>query len=75
MRRVTKDDILVMFLLEDISDVWRSHDMRSAANDMIVCFKRLAEREGFEPSIRDEPYTHFPGVRLQPLGHLSTTLS
>ena len=31
----------------------------------------MAEREGFEPSIRFNPYTHFPGVRLQPLGHLS----
>ena len=31
----------------------------------------MAEREGFEPSIRGYPYTHFPGVRLQPLGHLS----
>ena len=34
----------------------------------------LAEREGFEPSIRFNPYTHFPGVRLQPLGHLSVVL-
>ncbi len=32
----------------------------------------LAERAGFEPAIRDKPYTHFPGVLLQPLGHLST---
>ena len=31
----------------------------------------LEERKGFEPLIRFEPYTHFPGVRLQPLGHLS----
>jgi hypothetical protein len=32
----------------------------------------MAEREGFEPSIRCYPYTRFPSVRLQPLGHLST---
>ena len=31
----------------------------------------LAEREGFEPSVRVAPHTHFPGVHLQPLGHLS----
>ena len=27
-------------------------------------------REGFEPSIRDKPYTPLAGERLQPLGHL-----
>jgi hypothetical protein len=32
----------------------------------------MAEREGFEPSIHLATYTHFPGVRLQPLGHLSS---
>ena len=31
----------------------------------------LAEREGFEPSVRFEPYARFPGVYLKPLGHLS----
>ena len=31
----------------------------------------MAEREGFEPSIRDKPYTPLAGERLQPLGHLS----
>ena len=36
-----------------------------------VLWNILAEREGFEPSIRRSPYTRFPGVRLQPLGHLS----
>ncbi len=30
----------------------------------------MAERQGFEPWI-GVTYTHFPGVRLQPLGHLS----
>jgi predicted extracellular nuclease len=29
------------------------------------------DREGFEPSKRFEQFTRFPGVRLQPLGHLS----
>ena len=31
----------------------------------------LAEREGFEPSVRFDPYARFPGVYLKPLGHLS----
>src|SRR6185295_2834920 len=31
----------------------------------------MAEREGFEPSIRISTYTRFPSVLLQPLGHLS----
>ena len=32
---------------------------------------KMAEREGFEPSIRVTPYTNFPGWLLRPLGHLS----
>ena len=32
---------------------------------------KLAEREGFEPSIRFKTYTPLAGERLQPLGHLS----
>ncbi len=31
----------------------------------------MAEREGFEPSIRDKPDTPLAGERLRPLGHLS----
>ena len=31
----------------------------------------LAERAGFEPAKQFDPLTHFPGVLLQPLGHLS----
>ncbi len=34
----------------------------------------VAERAGFEPAKRFDPLTHFPGVLLQPLGHLSTSL-
>src|SRR2546430_17458017 len=34
---------------------------------------RLAEREGFEPSVLFR-YSRFPGVRLKPLSHLSTAL-
>ncbi len=33
--------------------------------------KIMAEREGFEPSIRDKPDTPLAGERLRPLGHLS----
>ncbi len=36
--------------------------------------KQLAERAGFEPAKRYNPLTHFPGVLLQPLGHLSAPL-
>ena len=36
-----------------------------------IKFNGLAEREGFEPSLRLSPYTRFPGVRLKPLIHLS----
>ncbi len=32
----------------------------------------MAVKEGFEPSIRDKPYTPLAGERLQPLGHLTT---
>ena len=31
----------------------------------------VAERQGFEPWVDGLPPTHFPGVRLRPLGHLS----
>jgi hypothetical protein len=31
----------------------------------------LAEREGFEPSIRFKPYNALAGRPLRPLGHLS----
>ena len=36
---------------------------------------KLAESEGFEPSIGDKPYTPLAGARLRPLGHLSGTAS
>ncbi len=38
----------------------------------LLIANKMAEREGFEPSIRDKPYTPLAGERLQPLGHLST---
>ena len=31
----------------------------------------MAEKAGFEPAVRYKPYTRFPGVHLQPLGHFS----
>jgi hypothetical protein len=34
---------------------------------------QVAEREGFEPSVLFR-YSRFPGVRLKPLSHLSTSL-
>ena len=33
--------------------------------------RKMAEREGFEPSMRFYPHTPLAGERLQPLGHLS----
>ena len=37
-------------------------------------FAFLAEREGFEPSIRRKPYNALAGRPLRPLGHLSGSL-
>ena len=37
----------------------------------IAADRKLAEKAGFEPAVRFEPYTRFPGVHLQPLGHFS----
>ncbi len=36
---------------------------------------RLAEREGFEPSMELSSHTPLAGERLQPLGHLSIFIS
>lgn len=33
--------------------------------------KLLAEKQGFEPWVPFDRYTHFPGVPLKPLEHLS----
>lgn len=33
---------------------------------------QMAEKAGFEPAVRFEPYTRFPGVHLKPLGHFSS---
>ncbi len=35
------------------------------------CVFKLAEREGFEPSVALEGYTHLAGGRFRPLSHLS----
>ena len=32
---------------------------------------RMAEKEGFEPSMGDKAHTPLAGERLRPLGHLS----
>ena len=49
---------------------WRgSGTKKPVSENQFFC--ELAEREGFEPSIRDKPYTPLAGERLQPLGHLS----
>jgi hypothetical protein len=38
---------------------------------ILNCRKKLAEREGFEPSVEVSPHTRLAGEHLQPLGHLS----
>jgi hypothetical protein len=38
------------------------------------CFEKLAEREGFEPSVEYYPYNRLAGGCLQPLGHLSASI-
>ena len=47
-------------------------------SEEVRCYKKLennnAERQGFEPWI-GVAYTRFPGVRLQPLGHLSVRVT
>ena len=39
-----------------------------------VVLEILAVREGFEPTISETRYNAFRERRLQPLGHLTTTL-
>ena len=36
---------------------------------------RMADGERFELSVSFETYTHFPGVRLKPLGHPSNKMA
>ncbi len=38
----------------------------------ICLFWIMAERVGFEPTVRFDTYTCFPSKRLRPLGHLSS---
>ena len=40
----------------------------------VECETVLAEREGFEPSIRQKPYTGFRVQRIRPLCHLSCAI-
>ena len=46
--------------------------LRHESPGTAVTIARLAEREGFEPSIRCNSYNGLANRRLQPLGHLST---
>ena len=39
----------------------------------LACLSLSAEKQGFEPWIPFDRYTHFPGVPLQPLEHLSVS--
>ncbi len=40
-------------------------------NHSPICYKKLAESEGFEPSMEFNPHTPLAGEPLQPLGQLS----
>ncbi len=53
--------------VEPIFFIFRGFDSRSNQSCKFI----MAERAGFEPAKRYNPLTHFPGVLLQPLGHLS----
>ncbi len=56
---------------------WRSNPFSSKLKSPLskdTSDSHLAEREGFEPSKRIAPFTRFPSVLLQPLGHLSLIL-
>ena len=57
---ITDKKILVMLLFIGFRGLLR-----------IAADRKLAEKAGFEPAVRFEPYTRFPGVHLQPLGHFS----
>jgi hypothetical protein len=48
-----------------------SHLERNFERRCICKKSKLAERAGFEPAVRFETYTRFPGVRFKPLIHLS----
>ncbi len=48
--------------------------MRVLGRSRTVANYVMAEKEGFEPSIRDKPYTPLAGERLQPLGHFSISI-
>jgi hypothetical protein len=53
---------------------WRGSRPSAAKGPILAInrFCKISEREGFEPSKRRKTFTRFPGVLLQPLGHLST---
>ena len=55
-------------------------ELKFLLNSLFISFRGLlwictevsvAEKAGFEPAVRFEPYTRFPGVHLKPLGHFS----
>ena len=46
--------------------------LRKQAFDTALKYKRLRREEGIR-TLDTLPYTHFPGVLLQPLGHLTVT--
>ena len=45
--------------------------MRASNSHFINEFNKMAEKEGFEPSMGFKAHTPLAGERLRPLGHLS----
>ena len=56
------------------STVFKTAAFDRSATSPLTC-RYMAEREGFEPSVRGKPYTRFPGEPVRPLRHLSINLS
>ena len=60
-------------IIADLTRVLEETKKGQACSD--TCLSLSAERKGFEPLIPFDRYTHFPGVPLQPLEHLSDCCS
>jgi hypothetical protein len=62
---------LIVFQRHCEAAIWRCKGCYIERGRIIDLRRDLAEREGFEPSIRFKPYNALAGRPLRPLGHLS----
>lgn len=60
---------VIFLLLPELQSI--SANMKKGQTGILDRLSLSAERQGFEPWIPFDRYTHFPGVPLQPLKHLS----